>query len=129
MKKFWQSHFNSVKEIIYQIVERVAVGSQPRWMKGITAVFATHMIVSINLISILCFHAQYYIKYNIISICFSVCGKKRKSLNFWIMPHLWLILHITRCTFKPIFKNLNDTVFGKSAKLLSTTIHEKSTWP
>ena len=52
MKTFWQRHFNCVKETIYPMVERLKKDAQPRWMKGMTAVFATHMIVSITLKSV-----------------------------------------------------------------------------
>ncbi len=53
MKTSWEKHFETVKETIYiPMVARLNLNlsPQPRWPKGITAVFATHMIVSITLL-------------------------------------------------------------------------------
>ncbi len=53
MKTSWEKHFETVKKrYTYPMVARLNLNlsPQPRWPKGITAVFATHMMVSITLL-------------------------------------------------------------------------------
>ena len=48
MNAFWKEHYDSVNDIIYNIIRRIIPSSQIRWCKGMSGVLTTHTIVSIK---------------------------------------------------------------------------------